>query len=92
MPQTTVGHSTARTLHIVTQCERIINLCTTGLATAPDVFGEIETVAGRNDAIARAANMLSKVAAMTDADWDELMATTAAEVREADHPKHSVIR
>ena len=57
----------------------------------PDVFGEPMTVAIQNEAIRNTCARINTITLATDAEWDAEMQSTADEVAEADHPKHSVI-
>lgn len=88
---TQVGITTDRLQYIATSAARLQTLCSSPISTDPDIFGEVETVAGRNIAINRAIEVIARAAAMSDHDWDSKMSETAAQVRESDHPKHSVI-
>ena len=89
--ETTIGHMTDRKNHIAELAQSLRTLCITPLTDTPDIFGCLETVSGRNHNIELAAKRIARVAAMNDLAWDELTSTTADQVREADHPKHSIL-
>ena len=89
--KTTIGHSTDRIEHIASAASALSELCTKPLSTEPDIFGDIETLVGRNQSILRAASYIAKMANMSDSAWDRMMAETADQVRESDHPRHSIL-
>ena len=82
---------TDRIAHIDKAAQDLHDLCNRPLTTEPDVFGEIETLTGRNQAILRASNNIARMAATSDNAWTRLMVETEAQVRESEHPKHSVL-
>ena len=89
--ETTVGHTTDRKIHIADSAQTLIGLCNTPLTATPDIFGALETIADRNRNIQRAADRIARVASMSDIAWDDMMTSTAEQVRVSDNPRNSVL-